>query len=521
MREFIIVGAGVGGAGAALALAGRDVLLLDVGRELTTTGSASELRAAQRRNPERLDQELIGEHFESVLQPSQRHLSVKLKAPRMRQIMERVTPDDSEEDFHSIQSFTKGGLANAWGAGLMRYTAEELAQFPLSVCELEPIFDLLTKHIGISGSTSDDLARYFGSTSSLLPELALSKLGERFLQRYTGRREFLNNSGIWVGRPRLGVLTADHRGRERFTDYGAEFFTPLNRGIYSPAFTIDELIDSGKLTYQSGILVKTFHDYGDYVEVKAQDLLSGEEVVFQAKQLILAAGTLNSARIVLASRKDYSTRLTLLDNPVSFLPLIDFGRIGVKLSPDSYLGAELCLVFRSSTSALPIQGSLYNLLGPLRTDLIKEYPLLFKDNLIAGRELTPALLMLQLFYPDLPHSENYLQLQPNGGLTLHRGAARPKGVEGKLCRALLRLGYGAFEFLAKRPPAGSSIHYAGTFPMRATPKTSYEVDSNCRFSWAPRVTLADASTFPVLPAKNHSFMLMANAYRVAQLHHCP
>jgi choline dehydrogenase-like flavoprotein len=247
MREFIIVGAGAGGAGAALALRGRDVLMLDVGRPLTP-GPASSISATNRvRDIALLEQELIGERFESVADIGERDLSVKLKAPRMRPISERVTPADHEENFCSVQSFTKGGLANAWGAGLMRYTADELGQFPISVRDLDPIFDKLTEHIGISGSASDDLSRYFGSAYSLLPELELSELGQRFVKRYIDNRQMLNNHGVWVGRPRLGVLPVPHRGRPAFKDFGAEFFSPLNQGIYSPAFTIDELVSSSNI----------------------------------------------------------------------------------------------------------------------------------------------------------------------------------------------------------------------------------------------------------------------------------
>jgi choline dehydrogenase-like flavoprotein len=64
-------------------------------------------------------------------------------------------------------------------------------------------------------------------------------------------------------------------------------------------------------------------------------------------------------------------------------------------------------------------------------------------------------------------------------------------------------------------PKGTSVHYAGTLPMSAAraPMTSMPDGRSSEF---PNLILADAVTFPQLPAKNHTFTLMANASRIAR-----
>ena len=65
-------------------------------------------------------------------------------------------------------------------------------------------------------------------------------------------------------------------------------------------------------------------------------------------------------------------------------------------------------------------------------------------------------------------------------------------------------------------PTGQSVHYAGTLPMKEHPDTAYECDATGRLNQTANVYVVDGSTFPVLPAKNYSFAMMANAMRIAE-----
>lgn len=524
-HPVIIVGGGAAGAAAALGFGGTVPLMLDVGFKampppLAPRPVAELLAMAKTATDVRdLDSALIGDEFQSILRPQEHDLSIKLKAPFVRYITERPPslPLDEHHGCTTTQSFAVGGLANAWGGGAMRYTELELRHFPFPIADIDAAFDALTRHIGISGSGADDLAQYFGSTANLLPELDLCELGTRFLNRYQRKKSLFTRNGIRVGRPRLAVLPIPHGDRDAFRAFGQEFFVSPHAGIYSPAFSIQELVRRRRLEYRSGVLVERFACHSDRVIVAAHDVATGERLRFSADHLILAAGTLNTARIVLTSRHDHSTRLPLLDNPVALIPFVDLGRVGHPLEPTTFLGAELTVVLDSRWTSLPVQGSIYNLMGPLRTDLVREFPLSFSGNIAAARYLAPAILMLQLFFPDDVTTAGHVQLQPSGGLRIVRHAECFPQVERIVTRVLRSAGYAASTLLVKHPPPGSSIHYAGTIPARDHPVKDLETDRDCRLPWAARVTIADASTFPILPAKNHTLMMMANAFRLGQL----
>jgi choline dehydrogenase-like flavoprotein len=101
---------------------------------------------------------------------------------------------------------------------------------------------------------------------------------------------------------------------------------------------------------------------------------------------------------------------------------------------------------------------------------------------------------------------NYLSPQ-NEVLILKRTVKTVKKV-------LRRLGCIVPPFMMHVRPMGASVHYAGTVPMskHPAPLTTSKYGQSHDFE---NLYFVDGSTFPVLPAKNLTFSLMANATRIA------
>jgi choline dehydrogenase-like flavoprotein len=515
--DVIIVGSGAAGTFAAYALRGRGVLVLDVGVTPPACSLCGNLYDI-RRTPDSVDlfAELIGARFESLHNVFHPYLSPKLKAPRMKFVIdanERLSPVRSR-NFDAVMSFAAGGLANAWGAGLYRFTDEDLAGFLISARELEPYYDAITEKIGINGA-DDDLAPFFGSTRGLLPPLNIDSSGKSFLARYRRRRALLNRAGFYVGRPRLAVLTREHDGRGAHRYEALEFFRPDNPSVYTPAFTLREMIRNSEIRYEAGLLVEHYRESEAGVAVTAREVATGRTREFTAKRLILAAGALNTAKIALRSNDDYDTRLPLLDNAVSYVPLFDPLRIGATLEPEFYAAAMLNAIYAGPHHPSPIQMTLYNLCGTLRSDFLFDFPLAARGNLCAAKYLTPALLVAQLFYPDEPAPRNYLRLCPSGELELCYESKELGALEAYLLGLFRRIGYFGFARLCRYLAPGNSFHYAGGLPMKSAPHGRYETDKDGKLTKTQCVYVADAAGFPALPSKNHSFTLMANAMRVA------
>jgi len=517
--NVVVVGSGPAGTFSAFQLKGRGVLVLDVGHvppARRLTGNLYRLRRDPAVTPDDLFEDFIGPQFESLHNVFRPYLSPKLKAPRMRFVTEgaeRLSPVDAQ-NFRAAMSFATGGLANAWGAGLYRFSSADLAGFPIYSADLEPYYDAITMKIGISGA-DDDLARFFGPTGDLQPSLQIDGNARALLRRYAARRAALNRRGLFLGRPRVAVLTREHDGRPAYRYEGREFFEPDNPSVYNPAYTLRELAGRGEIRYERGWLVERFLEQDEQVLVVARDSTRGTPRTFACRRLILAAGALNTAKIVLRSNDDHTARLPLLDNNVSYIPLLDPWRIGAALEPSIYAAAALNGVYTGDASPQVIQMTLYGLTGALRSDYLFDFPLSVRGNVAAAKYLTPGLTVVQLFYPDTPTPSNYLRLGEDGRLELRYATKAATGLEGRLLKLFRRMGYlGAARFCRHLEP-GNSFHYAGSLPMTATPQRRYQTDRTGLLGGTRHVYVADGANFPALPSKNHTLTIMANAMRIA------
>lgn len=513
--DAIVVGSGPAGTFAARELAGRKVLVLDVGYRAPEGPPLAGSLYALRRERRDLFAELIGDGFEGLHNLHRDPVSLKLKSPRTSYVLrgwQALSPLVST-NFQAMMSFAQGGLANAWGAGVYRFNSEELRQFPLPAGELEPYYDELTAHIGVSGG-NDDLVEFFGRDPSLQPPMRLSLLAAGMLQRYQAARKRFRMRGITLGLPRLAVLTEPHNGRTPYAYDNLEFFQPYNPAIYNPVFTLDPLIASGALELARGWLVTHFRESAGVVEVYARHVETGAQETFRARNLLLGAGTLSTTRIVLASWRDEQARLPVLENPMACIPLFRLSRIGAALDVNDSSLAQLNVVYRDPESGELLQGSLYGTTGPLRSDVLFGFPLTARAALEWSKYLSPAMTLLMMFYPGRREPDNYIRLQGNALLVNYqwRGTGGP---ERALLRAFRRIGFHGLAALCQYPAAGSSLHYGCTLPMRAAP-ARYETGADGRLADTANVYVCDGACFSALPAKNLTFTIMANAMRIAR-----
>jgi choline dehydrogenase-like flavoprotein len=404
-------------------------------------------------------------------------------------------------------------MANAWGAGLYRFTAEDLAGSPIRIEQLEPYYDAITAKIGISG-TDDDLSRFFGPAQGLQPPVKLGAVGRAVLRRYARRRAKMNDQGFYVGYPRLAVLTRDHDGRRAYQYEALEFFRPNDPAVYNPTYTLDEMIDAREIRYEGRVLVERYVETDTGITVHARNSDTCERHTFTCRRLILAAGTINTAKIVLESNGDHTTALPLLDTALTYIPLLNPWAIGGALDKSVYSAAMLNAVYRSSGSH-PIQMSLYGLVGTLRSDYLFDFPFAGRGNIAAAKFLTPALLLVQLSYPDTVPSI-HIRLLPNDRLELQSTQAPRPALEPELLRLFRQIGFYGVASLCRRLPPGNSYRYAGTLPMSVAPASRYETNPDGLLAGTRAVYVADAATLSPLPSKNHSFTMMANAMRIAE-----
>jgi choline dehydrogenase-like flavoprotein len=521
IHPIIVVGSGPAGVAAAWACARKGVVptILDVG--ITPSTEPPEIPEnfydfAEKHSTFEL---LIGRDYSGLynLNPSNPHISFLLTVPKyafVRAQADELLPVDQER-ISIVRSLAKGGLANAWGAAAYRYIDRDLEGWPIRAAELDPYYDLLTREIGINGA-EDDLTPFYGSASGLQPAIRLGINSQRILERYSARKIWFNRRGVFVGRMRSAVLTEPLDGREPYPYRNSEAYARLTC-FYNPVYTLEKLIRSDQARYLPGYLVERFRVESEKVEVVCRNVHTGIPSRFYARALILAAGAVNSAKIVLASFEDYQTILPLYDNPAVYVPSFLLGRIGKALDVSGYGFATLAILYQWPEYPPFVQGLVFETMNVPRAEFFRHMPFCVSTGLTFTKYVLPAMVVVILYFPSTALPPARVRLRSDGVLELRGPEEKiPQRIIRRALRVNRRLGLYGFSFLAERSIYGGSIHYAGCLPMRENPRGRYECDRFGRLLAADRVWVADGAVLPSLSAKNHTLTLMANAMRVAE-----
>ena len=399
---------------------------------------------------------------------------------------------------------------------MFRYNDRELASMPVSAAELEPYYDALTREIGIIGK-EDDLTPYFGTDRDLLEPLNFSRKSGKLYRRYLKKRNKLNKKGIYMGFPRLGVLSSDHNGRSAEGRYNnTDSWLPKLPHVYNPAFTLERLAKEDAVDYRRRMLVTSWKRDGDGIVVLARDLDEGSDVSFRTKKLVLAAGAINSTKIVLASREDYSTELRLVDNPLVQVPLIFPEFIGSRLETEAFGMGHVSAVFDLRERGLLLQGGILELTSPARAAFFEQFPFSARNNMRLIRMAANSVLVMFLFFPSSQENSASLRLTQEGMLAI---SCPPYNLDKKaismVANGFLKLGVVASSLFTTYSKPGYGIHYAGTLPMKEKPKNDYETDRFGQLAGEPGVHIVDGAVLPDIAAKNLSLTIMANAMRIA------
>ena len=525
--DVIVVGSGASGVSAAwpLVAAGVRVTMIDVGH--TDAAYAGLIPEAPFEELRRTDagqhRYFLGDRCEGIPFGGVR-VGAQLTPPRgfIARDVARLTPSESGA-FGGLESLAMGGLASGWGAAVSPFGEEDLAWCPVPFGEMLPHYAAVAGLMGVCGEAGDDLTPFVGDLPGMLPPSEIDSAGAKILARYEGARAAVRAAGLHLGRARLAVCSREHRGRGPHRGLDMDFWSDAARAVYRPRWTLEELKALPGFTYASGLLATGFRDHPDRVEVTARRIDGGGDETWSAARLVLAAGTLGTARIVLRSMGALGRRVPLVVNPYTYAPCLNLGMIGKRPVDRRHSLSQVMGFFEpprtGSGSAEPLQVQIYSYRSLLTFKLMKDAPLAYREGLVAMRALEPVLSIVGLHHADSPHEGKGLTLEATAEgdrlrieytPTRAEAAVRDRAERAAL-RVLRKVGLVAIKRI--RPGHGASIHYAGPFPMRASPG-ALECDRDCRLEGTGRVHLADGAAFARLPAKGLTFTMMANAHRV-------
>jgi choline dehydrogenase-like flavoprotein len=534
MSRIIVIGSGASGVHFAWAALqrGHQVVMLDVG----TPPPAAVLPDAPfdqlaARLPDAAEY-FLGERFQAALLPgNEREYYGMPPSKDYVFVAPKSTGDLRTTGFAPLFSFAQGGLAQAWTAGCYPFNDAELAPFPWGYAELGPHYDAIAQEIGITGQ-DDDTSRFFPLHENLLPGLELDEHARRLWNRYEQRRATLNRMGAYLGRSRVATLSRDHDQRRACWSCGRCLWGCPSDSLYTPALTLRRCQSHERFEYRGGLYVRHLQlDAHDRAEaVVATQVATGQREIVSGDAVVLAAGTLSSARIFLETlrlnRGEIVRLRGLMDNRQMLLPFVTLAMLGQPVHTDRYQYHQLMLALEQPEPADLVHCQITTLKSAAVHPIIQSIPLSLSWARRSFREIRAALGIANVNLADTRRDDNFVTLQAGRGggpspLEIHYAPPpdeppRLRRILRRVRRCLWKLGAIAPAPMTHIRPMGASVHYAGTLPM-STQGDSLTTSPNCRSLDVPNLYLVDGSTFCSLPAKNLTFTLMANARRVAHV----
>jgi choline dehydrogenase-like flavoprotein len=280
---------------------------------------------------------------------------------------------------------------------------------------------------------------------------------------------------------------------------------------------------SENFRYQTNFVVDSVSETSSGVQITGFDRLERHLLTKDGERLFLAAGVLPTTKLALKMLHHYDKSVVLKDSQYFLFPILSLRGIDDAKEARNTLAQLFMEIDDPKISARLVHLQVYS-----HNDMVTqalERKLWFLPGL--RKSLADSLSCHLLIVQGYLHSNDSGHLK----LTLHQDKARQDSLRveavknqetrkkcgqviSKLWELLSSHGYYPLQAGLEVCDPGRGFHCGGTFPMQPNP-IGLQTDLQGRLPGLSRVHLADASTFPSVPATTITLTAMANAYRIA------
>jgi choline dehydrogenase-like flavoprotein len=412
-------------------------------------------------------------------------------------------------------SFAKGGLSNVWGSFIAPYSANELADWPITLTQLEPYYQKILSFIP-HAMTHEQGSHHYPIYTQDSTHYHLSSPAQHLLKHYQKHSTALAHQGITFGTARLAVHFKDQKNNCTYCglcQYGCPY-----QLIYSTRETLKELQKNSKFTYLKHHVLKKIEEINNIPHLHIEDFNSKKPQTLKASQVFLACGALNTSHIMLSSSHNPSS-IKILESQHFMFPAFLYKRFKNIAQEKLH---TLCQMYLKINKPELTSKTIYLQIYTYMEHYEAEFKRLFKGFYPYAKILLKPILERMIVL------QGYLSSEDSGALALTQKEdttevqLMPQPKSQKDIKALLRflfrksflLGFIPIGLMLKISKLGRSNHYGGSFPM-STKTQQAHTDIWGRPYGYTRVHLVDASIFPSIPASSITLTIMANAYRIA------
>lgn len=521
VSDIIVIGSGPSGAHAAVPLveAGLQVLMLDGGSVPSTTApdaggkTFNDIRTS---DPEQW-KIFLGEDLSAIpVGGLEGGLGGGMVSGNRSYVL-RGANEELPLDVRNglvMESLAKGGLGAVWGAACAFFSAEDLRVMGLPAEEIAKHYDAVSTLIGISGPHTHP---------NIQAALPLDHHAEKVMKKATKKHKKLDAMHLRIMQPHSAVLTADREGRQASTLTDMDYYSDRGRSIYRPQYTIEDLQTKPNFHYNGGIIVDRLEETPDGVVVFAHRMGDRSTTLrWTARRVIVAAGAVNTARILLRTFDLFDVPVPFIAKPHVYTACLQPSTIGMAGPQRRSSLCQLLVIDEEKTPEGFSAGcaQLYSYRSLLLFRLLGNIPFLpVPETMGLLSMLSAGLVVADIRFPAIALDGHTLQL--------HRDTDRIeiicKNDMNDMRRASLKRLHkgmrmtGLLPLKTSRMPPASTSHHGGTVPVEDGRNLPLSVTPDGKVTRAKNIYVADASMFSSIPALPYTLTIMANARRVGEI----
>jgi len=420
-------------------------------------------------------------------------------------------------------TYARGGYSKVWGASMMPVHQDDIGDWPILRNSLDPYYRRVLDGFPYS-ARNDNLSDEFPVFATSPDPLPMPPQIKAFSADLDGIAREQKGDIILHGQSRLAVRARDEGQESGCVHCGLCLSGCVKGAIYSTNVDLDRLIKLRQLDYRRNHHVESVMDLEDGAEIRCLGPDGVTREIHRFDKVFVAAGAVNSTRILMTSRNLFDQTLLLRHSPKFVLPFLRWQSTPIEW-PNVNTLTGLLLELRLRGVSPHWMHAQISVINDMVLKNLKAYA---NDNwTLRGRLAQPFLRRLMVAWCGL-HSNEADPIK----LTLRKSASKGTAVlqisattDTRLNKTIKRAAWRmtrhglTFRALFLAPfrvigTTGDGNHNGGTLPMRNNPQHPNETDLLGRPKDWTNVHFVDASILPSIPATTLALTIMANASRI-------
>jgi choline dehydrogenase-like flavoprotein len=428
-----------------------------------------------------------------------------------------ISPSELElSDASMCRSFAAGGFSNLWGSVIEPLPPADFANWPVAYSEMIPHYEAVYRLFDKRYAPTENAGK------EDFPRLRPSSQARALYADLWQNRRQLENEGIRVDYAQLAVRAADQNGSKGCCYCGLCLYGCPYDCKYTAADSLARFIGDGSVQYIPGVVVDKIISQGEQTRIEGRSLTDGKSRQFTATRVILAAGFLESSRIVLNSLGLSEIHFCVRHSDIFTLPVIRYRAVPDITKEGLHTLCQIAMQIEDpKICAHPVHLQFYGYNDLYHTLMAKKLGCLIRPLAPVVRALETRLFVIFGYLHSQVSSSLRLSLADNGGRRIRvqgnpsiRARSIARAVARKLMRNRRYLQGLPLGFRLRLDLPGGGYHSGGVFPMRKNPGR-HETNRLGGLASFPGVHMVDSSVLPEISSFPTALTVMANAHRIA------